>query len=80
MFDSSQQHNRFLPDRVIPCEHLVSLVRGNVLTIPRCRDTFFSILTYRRTRPPLDFLYSDCTRNHTVKSTIPTGSISYKKA
>ena len=27
----------------------------------------------------MDFLYSDCTQNHTLKTTIPTGSISNNK-
>ena len=30
--------------------------------------------------PPPDLLNGDCTRNHTVKITTPTGSISDKKA
>ena len=33
-----------------------------------------------RTPPPNGFLYGDFTQNHTVKSTIPTGSIYDKKA
>ena len=46
MFDSSQQHNIFVPDCIIPCKHLVSLIRGNVHAIPSYDETFFSIMTY----------------------------------
>ena len=41
---------------------------------------FVIILLSTLSPPPLDFLYGDCTRNHTVKITIPTVSISDKKA
>ena len=38
------------------------------------------VLTIKDPPPPVLFLYGDCTQNHTVKSTIPTASISDKKA
>ena len=46
MFDMIQQHNVFVPDRVIPFENSVSLIHANVRAISRCHDTYFSIVTY----------------------------------
>ena len=41
---------------------------------------FLSNAFLLRALPHLFWLYDDCTRNHTLKSTIPTGSISDKKS
>ena len=41
-------------------------------------ELLHSVLLLRT--PPLDLLNGDCTRNHSFKITIPTGSISDKKA
>ena len=46
MFDLIQQHNFFVPDRVISREHIVSLIRANFRAISRCHGIFFSTVTY----------------------------------
>ena len=46
MFHSSKQNNISVSDRVFPCEHLMSLIRGNTRAFSSCHDTLFSIVTY----------------------------------
>ena len=58
-----------------PGEHVTSLSR--ISWVPNSFTLSLS-LNYGPSTP-LIFLYGDYTRNHTVKSTIPTGSISDKK-
>ena len=46
MFDSSHQHNIFVPDCIITRKHHVSSIHGNVHAITCCRAILFSIVTY----------------------------------
>ena len=54
--------------------------RTSISNFSECYPFLIQCPGFFKDPPHLDLLCYDCTRNHTVKSTGPTGSISDKKA